>query len=152
MSDLSPKQKAKNKRLLKKFNITLERQDAMRAEQNGLCLICGGLLDAHGPAGTDHFHFKVKAFRHTMPFLSKWYAHSYDELGRVVFVQHAKTKEAAIEAVKALALPWSVRGLLCFKCNYGLGCIERFFDAAAHPENLLPVIDYLRKRLDNPTK
>lgn len=76
-----------------------------------------------------------------------WDAAGFDELGNVKVVRWAKTKARAIAAVKEALMPWSIRGLLCFKCNKGLGCIERFFDAAAHPENLLPVIEYLRIRL-----
>jgi hypothetical protein len=77
----------------------------------------------------------------------KWCAQSYDELRQPLFHRHAKTKAAAIADVKKDTMPWSIRGILCGKCNYGLGCIERFFDAARHPENLLPVIDYLQARL-----
>jgi|SRR5579864_2351260 len=141
----------KDLRLQRKFGITLAERDARAAEQNHKCKICGGPLDAHGYPCVDHFHFYIKAFRETdaglLAMKLKWHAHAYDERRQEVFVRHAKTKAAAITAVKAAAMPWSIRGLLDGKCNYGLGCIERFFDAARHPENLLPVIEYLQARL-----
>ena len=143
------KDRAKDRRLRKKFGISLEEHNLRRANQRDRCAICAGPLDAYGPAHTDHFHFKVKAFRATQPCPKdlKWYAQAYDERGRVVFLQRAGTKEQAVKAVRTVAMPWSIRGLLCFKCNKGLGSIERFFDAASHPENLLPVIEYLKNRL-----
>ena len=148
------KARAKDKRLQSKYGISLADRDARAAEQNHKCKICGGPLDAYGPPNVDHFHFCVAAFRHTgpgMPAINlKWYAQGYDELRRVICVKHARTKDAAIEAVKQELKPRFVRGLLCFKCNRGLGSIEKFFDAARHPENLLPVIEYLQARLKRP--
>jgi len=146
------KDRAKDKRLQSKYGITLARQNELRDEQNNRCKTCGGPLDAYGPPNVDHFHFFVAAFRHTgtgMPAINlKWYAQGYDELRRVICVKHAKTKEAAIADVKRELMPWSIRGLLCFKCNRGLGSIEKFFDAARHPEHLNPVRDYLQARIN----
>ena len=77
----------------------------------------------------------------------KWYAQSYDELGRVRYIRNARTKSQAIADVKATAMPGSIRGLLDSKCNRGLGYIERFFGATANPDILLKVRDYLAARL-----
>jgi hypothetical protein len=146
----SQKDRAKDKRIQSKFGITLADRDRRAEEQKQLCKICGGALDAFGPPALDHFHFKVKAFRATQPCPKdmKWYAQAYNELGHVAFLCRASTKARAIADTKKAAMPWSIRGLLCFKCNYGLGCIERFFDAARHPEILELVKSYLRARLD----
>jgi hypothetical protein len=142
--------RAKDKRLQSKYGITLAERDARAAEQNHLCKVCGGPLDAHGHPCVDHFHFKIKTFRTSLPIATterKWYAQAYNEQGQVICVRHANTQAAARRDVKQTMMRWSIRGLLCGKCNYGLGMVERFFDAAAHPGNLFPVIDYLRARL-----
>ena len=143
------KLRAQDKRLQKKYGITLADRNERIRQQDNKCKICDGPLDAYGHPNVDHFHFRVKAFRHTSVLLdgAKWYAQAYNERGQVVCVMHAKTKAKALADVKKMMMPWAVRGMLCFKCNKGLGYIERFFDAAAHPENLLPVIEYLRARL-----
>jgi len=145
--------RAQDKRIQKKFGITLADRNERIRQQGNKCKICGGPLDAYGPPNIDHFHFFVAAFRHTwterMPAINlKWYAQGYDELRRVICVKHARTREAAIADVKRELMPWSIRALLCFKCNRGLGSIEKFFDAARHPEHLLPVIDYLQSRIN----
>jgi recombination endonuclease VII len=147
------KNRAKDKRLQEKYGITLAERDARAAGQDHKCKICAGPLDAHGHPCVDHFHFKVKTFRHIPGHEpepgAKWYGQAYDEKRNVICVRHARTKKAAHAETKKVMLRWAVRGLLCVKCNYGLGCVERFFDAAAHPENLLPVIEYLRARIKN---
>lgn len=76
----------------------------------------------------------------------KWVACGFDERGGLVSTHAAATKTAARAAVKAIMLPWSVRGILCFKCNRGLGLV-RFFDAERCPDNLLQPMKYLKNRL-----
>ena len=137
-----------DKRIQKKFHITLARREEMKQEQNHRCKICGGALDAHGHPAIDHYHFHVKIFplsEYALPL--KWGATAYDECGNIVQTVNAKTQVAARTQLKTIIMPWSIRGILCSNCNYGLGCIERFFDAAHHPDNLIPVMNYLWARI-----
>jgi len=145
------REQQKEKRLQKKYGISLARRNEMAHEQNHKCKICGGALDAYGPPHVDHFHFKIEAERD--PNVG-WRTLVRNELGIVRFRASAPTRKAAEQEVRDQAKDWSVRGLLCFKCNRGLGAVERLFGAARHPENLVPVIEYftirLNKQLDNP--
>jgi len=77
----------------------------------------------------------------------KWRAEAHNEQGFIICTKYARVQTNARTDVKQAMMLWAVRGILCGKCNYGLGMVERFFDAAAHPENLLPVIEYLKSRL-----
>lgn len=138
------KNRATDKRLQHKFGITLADRTQRIQEQANKCKICGGPLDAYGPPCIDHFHFFVKAERMTA---MGWRAQAFDECKQVKCSRLAATKAQAIADVKKAMMPWSIRGMLCWKCNRGLGFVERFFDAARHPEKLLAVIDYLRARL-----
>lgn len=144
------KERDKDKRLQSEYHITLADRDERARQQNNQCKICHGPLE---PPCVDHFHFSVKTFRHSDAGMAaigmKWYAQAYDEFGRVICVMSAKTQTAAAGDVKAKMMPWAIRGLLCRHCNRAMGMLERWFDAARHPDNVLPTLDYLRARLQN---
>lgn len=144
--------RTQDKRLQLKYGITLDDRNARLREQGNKCKCCGRPFDDKYKPFVDHFHFRVEASRHFDTLImadSGWDAQGYDEQGMVLCIRHAATKVAAIAAVKRILLPWSVRGCLCVKCNRGIGAIERLFDAAKHPDNLLPVIAYFKTRLQN---
>jgi hypothetical protein len=137
----------KDKRLQKQYGISLARQNEMRLEQNNKCKTCQVEFTADNPPNTDHFHYKI----HTRKLGKKnWEAVGVDERGLpcAIVTAWSPTKAAAVAGMKKLMGPGSVRGLLCRKCNRGLGYLERFFNAARQPENLLPVIEYFRARLN----
>jgi len=147
----SEKDRVKDKRIQSKYGITLAARNELARYQDNKCKVCGGPLDAHGYPCIDHFHFKITVARSDDYDIGglgyKWKALGCDERGAPWCVRYADTKLEAKAEVKKAMMPWSIRGLLCGKCNYGLGCVEKFFDAAHHPENLIPVMTYLHARL-----
>ena len=138
------KNAAKDKRLQKKYGITLAQQNEMRDKQDNRCKICGVPFSADIPACTDHFHFKVRSVK-----LAKGYWKAVAFMEKESFSASGTTKKESVENVRFIVTPSSVRGLLCIRCNRGLGYLERFFDAASHPDNLIPVMNYLWARLRN---
>jgi hypothetical protein len=144
------KERAADRRLQREFGITLADRNQRAKDQEYKCKICGGPLDAFGPAHLDHYHFRVKAYRvvgdcAVLDF--KWFARGFDEAENGVCTKWARTKAQAIADVKREMMPWSIRALLCAKCNRGLGYVERFFGAAKNPDILFRVAAYLQARL-----
>ena len=143
------KDRAANQRLQHKYGITLADRDERIRQQDNKCKICSGPLD---PPCTDHFHFKIRTIRcksdsDLSTINLKWAATSYDECGRAIFTKFARTKTVAIVDVKKETMPWSIRALLCRHCNRALGMLERWYDAARHPENVEAALNYLKSRL-----
>lgn len=146
------KDHTKDLRLQRRYGITLARQNKIRAEQDNRCKICRVEFAEDNPPNTDHYHFKIVAKRSLYgnpgpkQIFYGWTACGVLEDGQTC-VMWGKTKAVAISQVRTELAPRSIRGLLCRKCNRGLGYIERFFDGARHPENLLPVLEYFRNSL-----
>lgn len=107
--------KAVNKRLVKKYGITLDQYNVMLEQQDGICKICGSAPKTRRLA-VDHDHkvayFKVVTFKE----IDSWFAFII-ELG--ISVQRL-TRNSAIQAAREQAKSLSVRGLLCVGCNTGL--------------------------------
>lgn len=132
--------RAKDQRLRKKFGITLEDFNRRREEQHHACKCCGRALIQ--PPHVDHLHFKIRAERN--PIYSGWDAWAYhDQFQFIVGPCWENTKQAAIDRVRALAMPLSIRGILCSQCNRGLGKLEdpRFFHG--DPVRIRQAADYL---------
>lgn len=138
------KDRASDLRLQGKYGITLADRRAREAEQGGKCAICGGPLD---PPCIDHFHYHVVTTELPEQKKWKWRAQSLDEAGNCVLMRYGMTKSGAIAAVRAATASWAVRGILCRTCNRGLGYVERWFNAARHPEILQAIHLYLAVRL-----
>jgi hypothetical protein len=128
---------------------TLADRTKLCESQNNKCAICGGALIPYPII--DHFHFKVEAHRYldiTSNELAGWEAYAIDESGHREYWRRAKTKEQAIKNVKHDAIRVFIRGILCVRCNRGLGMIERFFPGVAqNPRKLFEIYNYLGKRL-----
>jgi hypothetical protein len=135
------KKKDQDKRLQKKYGITLANRDERVRQQGSKCKICCGPLD---PPCVDHFHFRVVATRAPR---GGWFAVALDENGNMMNLGWAKAKATAIADAKRATMPWAIRGILCRHCNRALGMLERWFDAARHPDHVLPSLEYLRNRL-----
>ena len=105
-----------DKRIQKKFGITLLDRETMAREQDYKCKICDGPIDAHGYPCVDHFHFYTDAIlqpdQKMIAIGLKWCAQAYDEQRRVILTKNAKTKAAALADVKKEAMPWHPRNLV----------------------------------------
>jgi hypothetical protein len=127
--ELTAKEKAKDLRLRKKYRWTLAMYNALSRAQNDRCGVCGRPVKT-APLNLDHEHFKIVAARILSPNNTpdrKWGATTRFKDGRQ-FLGLGKTKTEAIVALKEIALPASVRGLLCpgryTGCNRLMGRID----------------------------
>jgi hypothetical protein len=126
-------------------------------KQGWKCAICGrsasnstlnGQLDG---LNIDHRHFSIKSQRvacSDQDFVGgKWMA----EVNEFAIRVYSDTKKAAVAKARELALPKSVRGLLCpgRHGKAGHGCCNRLLGRVDNPEWLEKARNYL---LDPPTK
>jgi len=141
MNSEQAKQRAKAKRLQDNYRITTEIRTQIADVQERKCGICGRPeSDFTVPLQVDHKHFKVHTHLNPpSPTSYKWTA--WTEIEGIIYEALANTKERAIADLKDIALPKSVRGLLCpgryFGCNRLLGRIDKI-------EWLEKVLTYLR--------
>ena len=116
---MTKKEKAKDKRLRKTYDWTLEMYDALLAEQGGACAGCGKPATLKR-MNLDHHHFHIHARRCAVPDAvnAKWVARA--DIDGCTW-HWGNTKKAVTEAARKEALPLSVRGILCAG-RYGTGC------------------------------
>jgi hypothetical protein len=119
---VTPKEKAKDKRLRKTYGWTLEMYNALLAEQGGVCAGCGKSATLKR-MNLDHYHFHIRALNSSNGIMSdavnaKWVARANVD---GCTWHWGNTKKAVTEAARKEALPLSVRGILCAG-RYGTGC------------------------------
>jgi hypothetical protein len=126
---MTPQEKSKDKRLWKCYRWTLAMYNALGERQHWRCAICGREALTM-PLNVDHEHFKIESRRIITDYPAPekmWESTTKFKDGRT-FRAVGLTKTLAIEALNDLALPASVRGLLCAGryagCNRKLGSID----------------------------
>lgn len=127
---MTPKERAKDRRLWKNYRWTLAMYNALGELQDWRCAGCGREA-INAPLNLDHEHVKITAHRIITDYPSPqkmWEAKAVFKDGRV-FTDRGLTKIDAINKVRETTLPQSVRGLLCpgrhFGCNRLLGRIDK---------------------------
>src|ERR1700676_378823 len=140
------KDRQRDKRLQKTYRITLADRQRILEAQGNKCGICGRVEDPADPClQVDHEHFKIEAERCWTAIFKGWQAHAiFKHIDATEWVW-GKTKAAAIQAAKDIALPLSVRGLLC-RGAHGRGCNTKL-GRADDPSWPRKAIQYL----ENPT-
>jgi Recombination endonuclease VII len=146
--ELTEQQKAKDKRLQKEYRWTLEMYNELDRIQHHQCAICNRLFKTGG--NLDHEHFKIETSRMSPTSKTGWLASTTFKDGRRFFLQR-KTKKDAIDALRDVALPASVRGLLCpgRHGSAGHGCCNRLLGRVDDISWLQQSINYLK---DPPAK
>ena len=137
------REKEKFKRIWKNYRWTKEMYLALGAIQGWRCAACGREAGTM-PLNIDHEHFKVVTERylnnpHPAFTGMKWIARVHLKDGRY-FEGYGVKKADAIAQVRELALPASVRGLLC--AGRYAGC-NRKFGRIDDPVWLRAVLDYV---------
>ena len=136
---MTAKEQARDKRLRKKYNISLAEYNEMLEKQGGVCAVCGR------PAGTislsvDHCH-KYRYFRIACVKVGKDGWEARVTVKGCAHSWFAGTRSEAIGALREILKRLSVRGILCSSCNTGL---RKYRD---NPDYLEAAAAYLRRFL-----
>ena len=131
--------------LEKKYGITEAEYAQMLSDQDGRCRICGAEPKKRRLC-VDHDHYVEK-----LPVLflfdfkrDAWAAQAYFGATLLVSATGYRDKKSAIDAVKRHLKKLSVRGLLCFRCNKGLGMFTKA-RSKNEPDRLEKAVAYLQE-------
>ena len=133
------KDEIKNKRLLKTYGITLAEYQQMNKDQVGCCQICGTQQKTR-KLNVDHDHRIARSKRQAFIVGGAWTA-LVPEYPNLRVVQRS-SRHSAVEEVYRMLKQFSIRGLLCGRCNRGL----QFFSDS--PGRLRVAANYLTKFYD----
>lgn len=131
------KAKARKYALWKKYRWTPEMYDALFELQGGVCYICKR-EPKNISLAVDHEHFKIS----TQKINKNWHGMAVFNDKSCTPLIHNKIKSKLIEQIKDVALPISVRGLLCTGhrgCNKSLGRVDN-----------IPFLRKAQEYLENP--
>lgn len=143
---MTAKEKAKDRRLRKTYGWTLEMYNALGELQEWKCP-CGRALTTH--ANLDHLHLHIVSYRitknHAIPSFAnkaKWYTTVREFPDIQVW---GLTKQGGIDTARCVALPRSVRGLMCHGRHgrAGSGSCNRLLGRVDNQEWLRRMADYL---------
>lgn len=114
---MNKKDQSRERRLQKKYGITVAEYEQMLKEQDGVCKICKKPpVNYRLSVDHDHRFNKKKVFTQKL-FDGRWKA-----IPDVAYVTafYGKSKAEAKEKARQYTMSVSVRGLLCSWCNRGL--------------------------------
>ena len=125
-SESEEKERARDKRYRKAYRITLDTYNKIGDAQSWRCGGCGKHADDFKVSlNVDHEHFTITLGRDPV---RGWHASTHIRFRDADLVRWGKTQKAAREALKDIALPLSIRGLLCpgryTGCNRLMGRID----------------------------
>lgn len=125
-SESEEKERARDRRYRKAYRITLDTYNKIGDAQSWRCGGCGKHADDFKiNMNVDHEHFSITLKRNP---LGGWFASTHIRFRNADLSYWGKTQKAAREALKNIALPLSIRGLLCpgrYKgCNRRMGRLD----------------------------